>query len=103
MRIRDWSSDVCSSDLADGGFDAAKFAERSADPQVKMIDVKLSQGAKPGHGGVLPAAKVSPEIVRSDERRVGKECVCTCRSRWYPYHSQKHQHHKSHYNAVCLL
>src|SRR3546814_10026621 len=37
---------------ADGGFDAAKFAERSADPQAKMIEVKLSQGAKPGHGGV---------------------------------------------------
>src|SRR3546814_3002540 len=75
MRIRDWSSDVCSSDLADGGFDAAKVAERSADPQVKMIEVKLSQGAKPGHGGVLPAAKVSPGIVEALGGPMGVDCI----------------------------
>src|SRR3546814_13976280 len=108
-----------------------------------MTEIKLSQGAKPGHGGLLPGAKVSAEIaatrcvpqgvdclsppghsafstpieliefaarmrmlsggkpvgiklcvgyphelfaVRSEERRVGKECVSTCRSRWSPYH-----------------
>lgn len=47
---------------ADGNFDAAKFAEKAAMPAVKAVSVKLSQGAKPGLGGVLPAAKVSGEI-----------------------------------------
>ncbi len=46
----------------DGKFDAEKFAATAIDPQVKMIELKISQGAKPGHGGILPAAKVSPEI-----------------------------------------
>ncbi len=45
-----------------GVFDADRFAERSKLPNVKMIEVKLSQGAKPGHGGILPAAKLTPEI-----------------------------------------
>ena len=47
---------------ADGGFDADKFVKTASPPQVKMIELKLSQGAKPGHGGILPAAKVTPEI-----------------------------------------
>jgi glutamate synthase domain-containing protein 2 len=46
----------------DGGFDAGKFKENAARPSVKMIEVKLSQGAKPAHGGILPAAKVTEEI-----------------------------------------
>ncbi len=46
----------------DGRFDATAFAERAALEQVKMIELKLSQGAKPSHGGELPAAKVTPEI-----------------------------------------
>jgi glutamate synthase domain-containing protein 2 len=46
----------------DGTFSAERFAETAALPSVKMIEVKLSQGAKPGHGGILPAAKVTPEI-----------------------------------------
>lgn len=46
----------------DGTFNAEKFAQAAREPQVKMIEVKLSQGAKPGHGGVLPTAKVTPEI-----------------------------------------
>ena len=45
-----------------GVFDEAPFKERSADAQVKMIELKLSQGAKPGHGGILPAAKITPEV-----------------------------------------
>lgn len=45
-----------------GGFDAEEFRETVAAPQVKMIELKLSQGAKPGHGGILPAAKNTPEI-----------------------------------------
>jgi glutamate synthase domain-containing protein 2 len=46
----------------DGTFCAEKFEEGAQRDQVKMVELKLSQGAKPGHGGVLPAAKVSPEI-----------------------------------------
>ncbi len=48
---------------ADGRFNPDEFAKRATLPSVKMIEVKLSQGAKPGHGGILPAAKLTPEIV----------------------------------------
>jgi glutamate synthase domain-containing protein 2 len=47
---------------ADGGFDPEAFRETVAAPNVKMIELKLSQGAKPGHGGILPAKKNTPEI-----------------------------------------
>lgn len=49
----------------EGRFDPDKFAERAADEQIKMIEIKLSQGAKPGHGGVLPGPKVTPEIAET--------------------------------------
>jgi len=49
----------------DGGFDEAEFARKAADPQVKMVHLKLSQGAKPGIGGVLPGAKVNQEIAET--------------------------------------
>ncbi len=48
----------------DGRFDPDAFAARAVLPNVKMIEVKLSQGAKPGHGGILPAAKLTPEIIQ---------------------------------------
>src|SRR5690606_89500 len=60
---------------ANGRFDPARFAEQAARPQVKMIEVKLSQGAKPGHGGVLPAAKVSAEIAATRGVPMGADCV----------------------------
>ena len=47
---------------ADSTFCKEKFAETATRDQIKMVELKLSQGAKPGHGGVLPAAKVTPEI-----------------------------------------
>ncbi|WP_100641386.1 FMN-binding glutamate synthase family protein [Alteromonas facilis] len=47
---------------SDGKFDPSKFAENANNPSVKMIEIKLSQGAKPGHGGILPADKNTPEI-----------------------------------------
>lgn len=47
---------------ADGNFDSDKFTLAAKNPQVKMIEIKLSQGAKPGHGGILPAKKVTKEI-----------------------------------------
>ena len=58
-----------------GGFDAAKFEKQAADPQIKMIEIKLSQGAKPGHGGVLPGAKVTEEIAEARGIPVGVECI----------------------------
>jgi len=63
----------------DGSFNDEKFAAVAAEPQIKMIEIKLSQGAKPGHGGVLPAAKVSAEIaaIRGVER--GKDCISPAR------------------------
>ena len=59
---------------ADGSFDAAKFADAAADLQIKMVELKLSQGAKPGHGGVLPAAKVTAEIARIRGVPMGQDC-----------------------------
>jgi glutamate synthase domain-containing protein 2 len=60
---------------SEGCFDPDMFGEQARDEHVKMIEIKLSQGAKPGHGGVLPAAKVSSEIAEARRVPVGKECV----------------------------
>ena len=60
---------------AQGRFDPVRFAEQASRPQVRMIEVKLSQGAKPGHGGVLPAAKVSAEIAVTRGVPMGVDCV----------------------------
>ena len=59
----------------DGTFCADKFAETAANDQIKMVELKLSQGAKPGHGGVLPAAKVSQEISLTRGVPMGKDCI----------------------------
>src|SRR3546814_13518936 len=103
MRISDWSSDVCSSDLALG----------SGGP-LPDIDLDLMQAEQPLNAFLARAAcglrdalaEIHPALVivqgdtatayagalaafqlgRSEERRVGKECVSTCRSRWSPYH-----------------
>src|SRR3546814_15616928 len=103
MRISDWSSDVCSSDLQEA---RAKLAAESADmsaeealgepsaktyrqavTQIVIADVSMSldnvlavAGAAHENMGILVAG------LRSEERRVGKECVSTCRSRWSPSH-----------------
>ena len=63
----------------DGTFSAERFAANAGDPQVKMVELKLSQGAKPGHGGVLPAAKVSPEIAATRGVPQGQDCVSPAR------------------------
>ena len=63
----------------DGSFSAEKFAAAARDPQVKMIELKLSQGAKPGHGGVLPGAKVTPEIAAARGVPVGVDCISPAR------------------------
>jgi hypothetical protein len=65
----------------DGTIDYNAFAERAVLPQVKMIEIKLSQGAKPGHGGILPAAKVTPEIAKIRLVEMGKDVISP------PYHT----------------
>ena len=60
---------------ADGHFDPQRFAEQASSAQVKMIEVKLSQGAKPGHGGILPGHKVSAEIAETRGVNEGEDCV----------------------------
>jgi glutamate synthase domain-containing protein 2 len=59
----------------DGTFNAAKFADNATQSQVKMIELKLSQGAKPGHGGVLPGPKVTQEIAEARGVPPGVDCV----------------------------
>jgi glutamate synthase domain-containing protein 2 len=59
----------------DGTFNAEKFKKNALSPQVKMIEIKLSQGAKPGHGGVLPGPKVTPEIAEARGVPVGVDCI----------------------------
>ncbi|WP_068070803.1 FMN-binding glutamate synthase family protein [Novosphingobium lentum] len=58
-----------------GTFDAGRFAETASIDQVKMVEIKLSQGAKPGHGGVLPGAKVTAEIAEARGVTIGKDCI----------------------------
>src|SRR3546814_1317847 len=78
MRISDWSSDVCSSDLFQGT-DPREFdqARQWFDGQVRQSGGRLHD---------LDLAQSFRSTGRSEERRVGKECVSTCRSRWSPYH-----------------
>src|SRR3546814_13823568 len=71
MRISDWSSDVCSSDLC-----ARRSNASSTSTSVRRT----------------PSVCAGSASGRSEERRVGKECVSTCRSRWSPYHYQKKHH-----------
>ncbi|MFT3813479.1 MAG: FMN-binding glutamate synthase family protein [Acidovorax sp.] len=60
---------------ADGTFSEERFAANARDPQVKMIEIKLSQGAKPGHGGVLPGPKVTAEISAARGVPQGVDCI----------------------------
>ena len=59
----------------DGLFDARQFEDKARDPQVKAVSIKLSQGAKPGIGGVLPGPKVTEEIASTRGVPVGEKCV----------------------------
>ncbi len=60
---------------SNGGFDAALFADKASQDAVKMIEIKLSQGAKPGHGGILPAAKLTQEIAEIRHVPMGHDVV----------------------------
>ncbi len=59
----------------DGTFNPDTFAESATQPQVKMIELKLSQGAKPGHGGMLPGPKVTAEIAAARGVGIGVDCI----------------------------
>src|SRR4029078_7974497 len=59
----------------DGSFNPEEFARVASDDQIKMVELKISQGAKPGHGGVLPAAKVAEEILKIRGVPMGEDCI----------------------------
>src|SRR3546814_19108819 len=98
MRISDWSSDVCSSDLTSDLAYLEAWCLAATDqvlpwpaPEglaLKFVAHHLYDAAErardPNHG--MPQAVEAALWARSEERRVGKECVSTCRSRWWPYH-----------------
>jgi glutamate synthase domain-containing protein 2 len=64
---------------AEGHFDPERFKAQASSGQVKMIEIKLSQGAKPGHGGILPAHKVSAEIAATRGVPMGQDCISPAR------------------------
>src|SRR3546814_13246616 len=109
MRISDWSSDVCSSDLDDlldaGRLERREVVEGHGEVAGDAVEIRRQQLVaevprrmlgRPGHAVALVSAHDEARVllahvdlgaeVRSEERRVGKECVSTCRSRWLPYH-----------------
>jgi len=63
----------------DGSFNEERFAENARSPQVKLVELKLSQGAKPGHGGVLPGPKVTPEIAEARGVATWVDCISPSR------------------------
>src|SRR3546814_18621135 len=95
MRISDWSSDVCSSDLIDdtAPYLLGRFRQGVCDLGQCPRRSEPDAGWEAGHAGDRLAQPMRgshvAKAVRSEERRVGKECVSTCRSRWSPYHSKK--------------
>src|SRR3546814_18200142 len=99
MRISDWSSDVCSSDLRQVGHAKlaavllqgfhldARFLLDDALAAVGGRHVVVGDGERRLRPAHLAPGRAKP-FERSEERRVGKECVSTCRSRWTPYNSK---------------
>src|SRR3546814_15665495 len=79
MRIRDWSSDVCSSDL--GRCPCTGTFHRDV-----ALEITTWVGAACLERAILAVVPLHGAAARSEERRVGKECVGTCRTRWSPYH-----------------
>src|SRR3546814_2366056 len=84
MRISDWSSDVCSSDLRECVVAGGQLAIGGA---AIVVDVGTELGVLVGQVvGQVGLGTDQHRAARSEERRVGKECVSTCRSRWSQYH-----------------
>src|SRR3546814_19631647 len=101
MRISDWSSDVCSSDLVecalqqgaeDGRLDVLPLVLGGDDQKLQVVFGDLDGAGVFEEAAVelrdlhFQAGRELTHVHRSEERRVGKECVSTCRSRWSPYH-----------------
>src|SRR3546814_13727414 len=98
MRISDWSSDVCSSDLAIVGIFLGMaapyyFSEGQVSTDLEFVIAppfrRRNLATRLLRGYVAWAKELEVPVIqcgRSEERRVGKECVSTCRSRWSPYH-----------------
>src|SRR3546814_3190907 len=100
MRISDWSSDVCSSDLSCiiiGDVRRKAQVARRTQVQADLDPVDVGAAAVDRIGvevdrreqarlNIAPVDVIGGDVDRSEERRVGKECVSTCRSRWSPYH-----------------
>src|SRR3546814_19671902 len=86
MRISDWSSDVCSSDLSPGGRRLISIPRFARDMLALLDALGIERCLLVGHsmGGAIAQQLTLDQ--RSEERRVGKECVSTCRSRWSAYH-----------------
>src|SRR3546814_7552888 len=83
MRISDWSSDLCSSDLSNySGLGRLHLPAASVPTTIRSVMKRLVLTIML----ILMPLQASWAVVRSEERRVGKECVSTCRSRWSPYH-----------------
>src|SRR3546814_12417759 len=97
MRISDWSSDVCSSDLS-----RSARPERDVLGDVTIIDrQELEQAGQDSLAEVLSQRHgIEFYSNRSEERRGGKECGSTCRSRWSPYHYRKNKHTTTNYHGV---
>src|SRR3546814_15619473 len=101
MRISDWSSDVCSSDLlasslALAGCAANRQPTQTADALQIHLRAERDNYLAQTQSDPLGAYLAQSRNPRSEERRVGKECVSTCRSRWSPYHSNKKKQ-----NSIC--
>src|SRR3546814_16721392 len=99
MRISDWSSDVCSSDLEEAHrIGLAQWLVPHAELMDKAMEVAeqiachpplATRLVKESLNRGLDIPNISDAALRSEARRVGKECVSTCRSRWSPYHYTK--------------
>src|SRR3546814_15144047 len=98
MRISDWSSDVCSSDLAVIVSRKLRGLACAAPAHAVKPSPRARSATHPSSTPQVPARRTSRGMVdtRSEERRVGKECVSTCRSRWSPYHEKKKTSRKQH-------
>src|SRR3546814_14195957 len=103
MRISDWSSDVCSSDLVRNGVAAGAADTDDADPGMKLVNLRTDEIDAHCWSPLLDTLrddaplltllhdairgrKQKVNLLRSEERRVGKACVSTCRSRWSRMH-----------------
>src|SRR3546814_2808407 len=88
LRISDWSSDVCSSDLSQ--YVSIRYTERLSEaginPSVGHTGSAYDNALAETINGLYKTEVIHRRGPRSEERRVGKECVSTCRSRWSPYH-----------------